>query len=123
MRISDWSSDVCSSDLNGRGGLTLDLRTGTYAVMLDGKLDRYLIPGIGIVDVETRLKVVPGAPRGSMLTGTAKAWVRRLDNAFFRNIAGGLPVIETSLARGPDRILRSIGRAHVCTPVTHAHLV
>src|SRR3546814_2766385 len=61
---------VRSDKVNGRGGLTLDLRTGIYAVMLDGKLDRYLIPGIGIVDVETRLKVVPGAPRGSMLTGT-----------------------------------------------------
>src|SRR3546814_3368562 len=100
MCISDGSSDVCASELfsdrltmrsdkvNDRGGLTLELRTGIYAVMLDVKLDRYLIPGIGIVDVETRLKVVPGAPRGSMLTGTAKAWVRRLDNAFFRNIAG-----------------------------------
>ncbi|API61011.1 hypothetical protein BSL82_07315 [Tardibacter chloracetimidivorans] len=97
---------VRSDKVNGRGGLTLDLRTGVYAVMLDGKLNRYLIPGIGIVDVETRLKVVPGAPRGSMLTGTAKAWVRRLDNAFFRSITGGLPVIETSLARGPDRVIR-----------------
>src|SRR3546814_16230532 len=96
MRISDWSSDVCSSDVNGRGVLTLDLRTGLYAVILDGKLDRYLIPGIGIVDVETRLKVVHGAPRGSMLTDTATARDRRLDNAFCRKLAG-VPHVDASV--------------------------
>src|SRR3546814_6347103 len=28
MRISDWSSDVCSSDLNGKGATTEDYNTG-----------------------------------------------------------------------------------------------
>src|SRR3546814_12259169 len=51
-------------------------------------------------------------PPGSTRTDTLVPYTtlfrsgRRLDNAFFRNIAGGLPVIETSLARGPDRIIR-----------------
>src|SRR3546814_4985904 len=74
--------------------------------MLDGKLYRYLIPVVGIIDVQTRLKVAPGAQRRPYLSGTAKAWVRRLDNGFFRSLAGGLPTIETSLTRGPDRIIR-----------------
>src|SRR3546814_4213828 len=30
MRISDWSSDVCSSDLRARGKEALDLKTGDY---------------------------------------------------------------------------------------------
>lgn len=95
-----------SDKVNGQLGLTIDLVTGRYAVLLDGKLDRYLIPGVGIVDVQTKLKVVPADKRGTILTGTAKALVRRLDNGFFRSLSGGLPTIETALLRGPDRIIR-----------------
>ena len=69
-------------------------------------MTRYAIPGLGIVDVMTELKVVPGpGGRGSRVVGTGKAWVRRLDNSFFRDIAGGLPRIETNLERGNDGIL------------------
>ena len=39
-------------------------------------------------------------------TGTARAWVRRLDNRFLLWVAGGLPKLTTNLTRGPDRIIR-----------------
>ena len=52
------------------------------------------------------LKVVPGpGGHGSRVIGKGKAWVRRLDNSFFRDIAGGLPRIETDLERGNDGIV------------------
>ncbi|ATE64825.1 translocation/assembly module TamB domain-containing protein [Rhizorhabdus dicambivorans] len=96
------SSDKLSGDLS----LSLDLRTGAYDVALSGKLLRYFIPGIGIVDVNSELKVVPGtAGRGTMVAGRGRAWVRRFDNAFLRSLAGGLPSIDTRLRRGPDGIL------------------
>ena len=41
-----------------------------------------------------------------MVTGTARAWVRRLDNRFLLWVAGGLPTLTTNLTRGPDRIVR-----------------
>jgi translocation and assembly module TamB len=69
-------------------------------------MQRYHIPGLGIVDVMTDLKVVPGpGGKGSVVVGTAKAWVRRLDNEFFRDLTGGLPRLETALRRGPDGIV------------------
>jgi translocation and assembly module TamB len=69
-------------------------------------MQRYLIPGLGIVDVLTDLKIVPGPNgRGSFVVGTAKAWVRRLDNSFFRELTGGLPRLETNLQRGSDGII------------------
>jgi translocation and assembly module TamB len=89
--------------LKGRVGVRINLNTGRFEVNLLGTLARYMIPGVGIVDVESRLRVVPGAGRGTMLTGTARAHVRRLDNAFFRSLAGGLPVIDARLRRGADR--------------------
>jgi translocation and assembly module TamB len=75
-------------------------------VLLSGAMQRYLIPGLGIVDVITDLKVVRHpSGRGSLVVGTAKAWVRRLDNSFFRELTGGLPSLTTSLQRGNDGIV------------------
>lgn len=96
-----------SDKLSGRLALFVDLRTGQYNVGLAGRLNRYLIPGIGIVDVRSELKVVPGPNgRGTRIVGRGEAWVRRFDNAFFAGLAGGLPKLETALERTPDGILR-----------------
>jgi translocation and assembly module TamB len=96
-----------SAKLNAKLGLLIDLVTGRFEVVISGGLTRYLIPGLGIVDVQSDLKVVPGpGGKGSRVVGTGKAWVRRLDNSFFASLTGGLPRIETNLERGPDGILR-----------------
>ncbi|MFS0771655.1 translocation/assembly module TamB domain-containing protein [Sphingomonas sp. 1P08PE] len=95
-----------SDRLRGTTALSLDLRTGQYRVGLGGQLGRYLIPGIGIVDVNSALQVVPGpGGRGSRIVGQGTAIVRRLDNAFFRSLTGGLPRIATGLERGSDGVL------------------
>lgn len=95
-----------SDRLNGVMSLLIDLRTGRFDVVLSGGMKRYLVPGIGIVDVETELHVVPG-PNGrkSRVIGKAQAWVRRFDNSFFAGLTGGLPRLTTDLERGPDGIL------------------
>jgi translocation and assembly module TamB len=75
-------------------------------VQLSGAMQRYLIPGLGLVDVITDLKVVPGPNnKGSHVVGTARAWVRRLDNSFFQSLTGGLPSLTTNLERGNDGIV------------------
>lgn len=96
-----------SSDrLTGQASLVVDLRTGKFDVGLSGALGRYLIPGIGLVDVRSTLNVVPNPQgRGTRVLGRGTAQVLRLDNAFFRSLAGGLPRIETGLERTPDGIL------------------
>ena len=97
---------LTSARINGKISLLIDLVTGRFEVLLSGALNRYLIPGLGIVDVVTDLKVVPGADgHGSHVVGTAKAWVRRLDNSFFRDLTGGLPSLTTNLQRDRDGIV------------------
>src|ERR1044072_4229591 len=67
----------------------------------------YPIRGFGVVDVLSELHAVPGpGGHGTMVTGTARAWVRRLDNRFLLWVAGGLPQLTTNVTRGPDRIIR-----------------
>ena len=97
---------LSSDKIRGKLALLLDLVTGDYQVSLSGGLTRYLIPGIGLVDVLTELKVVPGpGGHGTMVAGKGRAWVRRFDNTFLRSLAGGLPMIETGLVRGTDGVL------------------
>jgi translocation and assembly module TamB len=99
-----------SDKLQGRITLSLDLRTGRYQVGLGGALGRYLIPGLGVVDVQSQLQVVPGpGGRGTRIVGRGEAQVRRLDNAFFRALAGGLPRITTGLERAADGVLHFNG--------------
>ncbi|MBB5699276.1 translocation/assembly module TamB domain-containing protein [Sphingomonas yantingensis] len=98
---------VRSDQLNGRVMLLVDLRTGRYEVGLAGGLKRYRIPGLGLVEVDTKLSVVPGANGvGTRIVGTGTARMLTLENAFFRSLTQGLPRIVTRLERGPDRILR-----------------
>ncbi|MGE5063671.1 MAG: hypothetical protein ACM3IG_06365, partial [Myxococcales bacterium] len=97
---------LTSAKWTGKLSLLIDLVTGRFQVLLSGAMQRYLIPGVGIVDVMTDLKVVPGPNgHGSHVIGTAKAWVRRLDNSFFRELTGGLPSLTTNLERGNDGIV------------------
>jgi translocation and assembly module TamB len=95
-----------SDKLQGKIALFVDLATGRFDIGLEGQLGRYLIPGIGIVDVKSELKVVPGpGGKGMRIVGRGQAWVRRFDNAFLASLAGGLPRIDTGLERGPDGVL------------------
>ena len=97
---------LTSAKWNGKLSLLIDLVRGSFDVQLSGAMQRYLIPGIGIVDVMTDLHVVPGpAGQGSHVAGSAKAWVRRLDNSFFQSLTGGLPSLTTNLERGNDGIV------------------
>ncbi|WP_240309512.1 MULTISPECIES: translocation/assembly module TamB domain-containing protein [Sphingomonas] len=96
------TSDKLSADLS----LLIDLATGRFDVLVNGGLARYFIPGLGVVDVTSQLHVEPGpGGHGSRVVGTGRAQVRRLDNAFFRSMTGGLPRIEARLERGPDGVL------------------
>src|SRR3546814_2780119 len=93
MRISDWSSDVCSSDLIARPGRHR-LRART--------LGRYLgrqCPGRSIAHGSSG-SMATDRPGPSMLMGHSPWLLRK------RTFAP-----------------RKIGRAHVRTPVTNAHLV
>lgn len=95
-----------SDKLSGKLTLLVDLTTGRYSVGLAGEMSRYLVPGIGLVDVRSRLDVVPGtAGRGARIVGTGEAWVRRFDNRFLAGLAGGLPQLDTALERTPDGVL------------------
>src|SRR3546814_5525548 len=125
MRISDWSSDVCSSDLPYRAAGKR--RTGTVTRALD----------IGAIRAQVRaLDYVRGTPaevamwREGDAEARANLAIEGMDldadeHALFDMLrAEAVPpplatAIVLKLLDHPDA--DQIGRAPVCTPVTNAH--
>jgi hypothetical protein len=111
-----------SDKLAGRASLVVDLRTGKFDVGLSGALGRFLIPGIGLVDVRSTLKVVPNPQgRGRGCWGAAR---RRccgsITPSSVRSRAGfhgsrpdwsGRPTASSISAPGADRAVDPASRA------------
>src|SRR3546814_8612327 len=102
MRISDWSSDVCSSDLCYRAGdiaavLTIAREFGFRVGAIHHATESYKIPGL--------LREA-----GTCAAVWADWWGFKLEAQDAVRAEAPLPE-------------REIGRARVCTPVTNAQLV
>lgn len=105
-RITGDNIPFRSDKLAGTLSLVVDLKAGRFDVGLSGGLRKFLIPGLGVVDVASKLRVVP-APggKGALITGNAAAQFVRLDNDFLASLAHGLPRITTSLRQSTDGVL------------------
>src|SRR3546814_7084202 len=99
MRISDWSSDVCSSDLAGFDFKKMK-RAARLAVRM---LDNVLI-----------------ATKWPLQEQQREADAKRRLGLGFTGLGNTLIMMGV---RYDSEQGRQIGRAHVCTPVTNAHLV
>jgi translocation and assembly module TamB len=109
QKIVSNPMQVRADKLRGTLVAIADLRTGHYDLGLTGDVNGLAIQGLGIVDVRSKVQAVPGARGAFTLKGNARASVRRLDNPFFRTLGGGLPVVQSGLALGPDGRLNFIG--------------
>src|SRR3546814_9124275 len=96
MRISDWSSDVCSSDLEAD-------RKRARAILDDER--QIAMPGEVMGETITNFWRDAANPRGIWRQSPLDAYL------------AGKPVWTTLID------VDEIGRAHVCTPVTNAQLV
>lgn len=98
LNVTSNALRLRSDRLNARAIAALDLRTGRYNVALVGDLPRYQVPGLGLVDVNADLRVVPSADgRNPQVRGRATARVTRLDNTFFAWLLEGRPTIVADL--------------------------
>src|SRR3546814_7763679 len=100
MRISDWSSDVCSSDLR-------DEQKGQVRPRSDMSSDEQCKTGKG------RGEKADSAAREARFGRAMQSKAQRLEQRRCE---------PCSADRGGGEHDK-IGRAHVCTPVTNAHLV
>src|SRR3546814_1888072 len=97
MRISDWSSDVCSSDLVAR--VEIGNEDYNFNLELNGK------PASGLI-----LKLAPGA-NAVQTVDLVKARIAELQKQFPPDIRVVYPLDSTPFVR--LSIEQEIGRAHV----------
>src|SRR3546814_9750998 len=129
MRISDWSSDVCSSDL-----LTRSNRKG-FSIFFDideSRINNYTniraVSSYQIVKIATVLSY--GRNVEEALVEGHKQRISFLWYAISRSWSAvradgftGFTTYSLYHLRLSGHMLKTqIGRAHVCTPVTNAHL-
>ncbi|MDX3908828.1 MAG: translocation/assembly module TamB domain-containing protein [Sphingobium sp.] len=107
--ITSTPLKIRSDKLRGAVVVLADLRTGRYDIALTGDINGLLIPGLGVVDIRSKVQAVPGANGRFTLKGQAQAKMRRLDNSFFRTLGGGLPRLSSNLSLGPDGRLMFTG--------------
>src|SRR3546814_16437491 len=108
MRISDWSSDVCSSDLHRQAGQVgdhgLEVEQGLEAPLGDLRL----VGRVGGVPARVLEHVAPDHRRGH------RAVVAETDHGLGRAVASR----ELTQLAGPrDKIGSASGREKVCTDV------
>src|SRR3546814_9731393 len=138
MRISDWSSDVCSSDLlvGGPSQLAADhrLAAGRFPGRLHPSFQMSRPPagwcprfaglcallGLGVSGCATYAHLPLGDGQGAsgvmQLQAPTAAMPVPLAVTHRFDPSDGLDVTEVAM-------LAEIGRAHVCTPVTNATIV
>src|SRR3546814_5128282 len=140
MRISDWSSDVCSSDL------ALAFKAGLFNIGGAGQLivGAMAAAWVGITFDLPQLLHLPLALLAGMVGGgswgavigflKARTGAHEVILSIMLNFVA-LRLLDYALSTdtfrrpgrsdpiSPEMPDSEIGRAHVCTPVTHAHLV
>lgn len=91
-----------SDRLTGDMAVIYDFASGNYAVGLDGDIDRFELPGLGVFNINSQIEIVP-APNGQFqIAGRMRAVTPQLDNEFFRSLAAGQTAANAGISYGPD---------------------
>src|SRR3546814_5362844 len=121
MRISDWSSDVCSSDLNTSPPFGGEVFTGllleAFLAMEKGKRGPRLIPDEQPLDLFVTVTDLAGHPE--LLSLNSPPRVMETEHRLVISFSG---YGDQARPLGDIPGLQ-IGRAHVRTPATNAPLV
>src|SRR3546814_2029535 len=127
MRISDWSSDVCSSDL-----VAHVLSSGIVRLEPDARIMRCLFGLFGaLAQVGGVAEAEDFAGKFSEravdlifgpLNGEHVHKIQRGSVELFEHLVAGAPLSQEALADLKEDLDAKIGREHVRTQVTHEHL-
>src|SRR3546814_5144145 len=119
MRISDWSSDVCSSDLGAYGFVVAVFQWGWLGDLT----------GIEPAPIEPFIPMMMFAIVFGLSMDYEVFLLSRIKEEYERSgdprnsVADGLAATARVISAAAAIMVVGIGRAHVCTPVTNAHLV
>ena len=81
-----------------------DLPNGHYTGALKGRLNDYVIDGVGIVDLTTDAKLVDAPGGGFAITGHAIAKTRKITNEGVATFLGGPAIVQSDIGYGTNGV-------------------
>ena len=106
---------IRSDRINATAVVVADLSSGVYRGGLKGRINDYLVQGIGIIGLETDVDLVTLPRGGFALTGRFAAQSVRIDNESVRDLVGGRTLVTGRIAYGDGGVVR-ISRLRLAAP-------
>ena len=103
-RILSDDLKIRSDKLNATAVIVADLAKGEYRAGLQGRVNNYLVRGIGLIDIDSDLDVVSRGD-GFGLTGRVAIRTRRIDNASARDLLGGNAIVTANIDMNPAGVI------------------
>jgi translocation and assembly module TamB len=103
-----------SDRIQARLALAFDLAAGRYLAAVQGRVDNYLVDGVGLFAVTTDLDMTSGA-NGFGLRGRIAARSLRLTNETVRNLFGGAGTITANIVMAPSGVI-NVSDVHLAAP-------
>lgn len=96
---------IRSDSIDATAIVAANVATGRYTGALQGRVNNYRVESVGIMNLSTDAKLVPGPNGGFGITGRAAVQTKQLFNEGIRGFLGGNAVASTRFGYSPDGIV------------------
>jgi len=96
---------IRSDNIDATAIVVANLETGRYTGALKGRINNYRVESIGIINLETDAKLVPGPNGGFGITGRVVARTSQLFNGGARTFLGGNAIVRANVGYSPEGIV------------------
>ena len=100
---------IRSDNIDATAIVVANTATGRYTGALKGRINNYRVDSIGIVNLQTDAKLVPGRNGGFGITGRVVASTQKLFNSGVRDFLGGNAVVRADIGYSPEGIVTFSG--------------
>ncbi len=101
-QIASDNLRIRSDRLDATLVMALSLDTGRYSAVIKGRINRYEVKGLGVVDLVTDAHLIPTGKGAFRVGGHVHVVTERIDNASVAAQLGGRAVIDADFSRTPD---------------------
>jgi len=105
LRMVSDNMILRSDRIDARLVLAFDLARGRYLAALQGRVNNYLVDGVGLFDVNANFDMTQSAG-GFGLQGRVAARTRRITNETVQQLLGGVGTITAGIAMDPSGLVR-----------------
>ncbi len=96
---------IRSDNIDATAIVVANMQTGRYTGALKGRVNNYRVDSVGILNITTDAKLVPGPNGGFGITGRVAAQTTQLFNDGARNFLGGNAVVRADIGYSPEGVV------------------